>query len=109
MFHFSGRQHVMADTADLHRNAYNAAFYELGLSWHWDDDTEHDLSDVVGGGQRLRRYLESDQSHLLKVYDADFLIEAIQSAKARCFKTMSEGSHTVMTNWAEMLRGQIGA
>ena len=21
---------------DLERNAYNAAFYELGLRWHWD-------------------------------------------------------------------------
>ena len=23
--------------AEIHRNAYNAAFHELGLSWHWDE------------------------------------------------------------------------
>ena len=24
---------------DIERNAYNAAFYELGLRWHWDCET----------------------------------------------------------------------
>ncbi|MDB5764166.1 MAG: hypothetical protein JWQ21_3161, partial [Herminiimonas sp.] len=29
-----------ADAAeDIDLNAYNAAFYELGLRWHWDADT----------------------------------------------------------------------
>ena len=28
---------------DVERNAYNAAFYELGLRWHWDSDTYDQL------------------------------------------------------------------
>jgi hypothetical protein len=27
------------DHQELERNAYNAAFYELGLRWHWDSQT----------------------------------------------------------------------
>ncbi|GGC15732.1 hypothetical protein GCM10007205_25840 [Oxalicibacterium flavum] len=110
MFGFSSKQHHAADDiAALHRNAYNAAFYELGLSWHWDADTGHDLSDTVGGSQRLRHYLENDQSHLLKVYEADFLIDAIQNAKARCYQAMSAaGSRKPAIDWAEFQRGQIG-
>lgn len=101
--------HAAADVADLHRNAYNAAFYELGLRWHWDTDTDHDLSDATAGTQRLRHYLESDQSHLLKVYEADFLIDAIQSAKARCYEAMKvAGVRKSAVNWAEFQHAQIG-
>ena len=28
---------------ETERNAYNAAFYELGLRWHWDRQTYCDL------------------------------------------------------------------
>ena len=24
---------------EMERNAYNAAFHELGFRWHWDSDT----------------------------------------------------------------------
>ncbi|GGI21331.1 MAG: hypothetical protein REI95_11855 [Oxalicibacterium faecigallinarum] len=109
MFKFAHTQQAAHDVADLHRNAFNAAFYELGLRWHWDADTDHDLSDNTGSTQRLRHYLENDQSHLLKVYEADFLIDAIQSAKARCFQTMSTADlRKPAVNWAEFQRGQIG-
>jgi len=109
MFKFAHAQHLASDVADLHRNAYNAAFYELGLRWHWDAETGHDLSDREGSKQCLRNYLENDQAHLLKVYEADFLIDAIQSAKARCFQTMSAaGTRKPAVNWAEFQRDQIG-
>ena len=109
MFKFAQTQHIANDVAALHRSAFNAAFYELGLRWHWDADTDHDLSQDAGSTQRLRHYLENDQAHLLKVYEADFLIDAIQSAKARCFQSMSAaGTFKPAVNWAEFQRGQIG-
>jgi hypothetical protein len=98
------------DAADLHRNAYNAAFYELGLSWYWDANTGDDLATIAGGQRRLQHYLETCQAHLLKVYEADFLIEAIQAAKARCYET-TIACGTRMTrpvNWAEIQRGEVG-
>ena len=30
--------------ADIERSAYNAAFYELGLRWYWDDATYERLA-----------------------------------------------------------------
>ena len=78
---------------DVERNAFNAAFYELGLRWYWSSDTYHALFD--GGAdcaQAIRRYVETEQAHLLKSYDADFLVEVIrqkqvahrQSSAVRC-------------------------
>lgn len=100
----------VVDTAEIHRHAYNAAFYELGLRWYWDTSTyPHPLPDAHER-RRIRTYLESSQPHLLKAYDADFLIDAIQAAKERCYEMMaacgSNGAPRV--NWAEMQKTQVG-
>lgn len=73
---------------EVHRNAYNAAFSELGLPWHWDSKTHRQLQARARERDSVRVYLETQQSHLLKAYDADFLIDAIESTKARCFQAM---------------------
>ena len=65
---------------DLLRQAYNSAFDELGLAWHWDRATFAWLPD---GPSRVRAYVEREHPHLLRAYDADFLVSAIESAKER--------------------------
>ena len=65
--------------ADTHRHAYNVAFDTLGLSWHWDQATYLRLHALGHDGVRI--YLETEQSHLLSAYEADFLIHAIETAK----------------------------
>ena len=77
--------HGNADT-EAHRQAYNAAFEELGLSWHWDPVTYACLP--AQGPDGLRAYLEKEHAHLLRAYEADFLVNAIETAKARCYEVM---------------------
>lgn len=98
------------DAVACHLAAYNAAFYELGLSWHWDDETFHDLQSLDCERDRIKKYMETHQSHLLKAYDADFLIDAIQSTKARCFETMTDGGSRMaaQVDWAEFQRAEVG-
>ncbi len=72
---------------DQARHAYNAAFEELGLSWHWDATTYARLQNSAHGA--VRTYLETEQSHLLRAYEADFLVEAIEAAKARCYASLA--------------------
>lgn len=62
------------------RQAYNSAFDELGLAWHWDRATFAKLPD---GPQRVRAYVENEHPHLLRSYEADFLVTAVESARAR--------------------------
>ena len=68
--------------AQARRHAYNAAFEELGLSWRWDVATYDRL--LADGRDGVRIYLETQQSHLLRAYEADFLVEAIEAVRARC-------------------------
>lgn len=67
---------------ELERNAYNAAFYELGLHWHWDSRTYEALVRFSPRPEaRIRHYLETQHPHLLQAYDADFLAAAIHERK----------------------------
>ena len=84
------RKDTVADqTTEIHRHAYNVAFDALGLSWHWDEATYVRLQSLGHDGVRV--YLETEQSHLLRAYEADFLIHAIESAKARGFGIQTTG------------------
>jgi hypothetical protein len=85
--------HTTARIADQHaeaqRLAYNAAFDELGLSWSWDAETFSRLP--AGARQRVQAYLEREHPHLLRAYDADFLVEAVEHTKDRCLAAMQAG------------------
>ena len=80
-------QHHAGDAGEAHRHAYNAAFEELGLAWHWDAATYARLQ--APGREGVRRYLETEQAHLLRAYEADFLVDAVEAAKARCHAGMA--------------------
>jgi len=47
---------TLAETEDLHRRAFNAAFAEAGLNWVWDLELYRDLHSVTGGKERMRAY-----------------------------------------------------
>ena len=83
--------------ADADRHAYNAAFDELGLTWHWDVATYARLQGR--GRERVRMYLETEHPHLLRAYDADFLVEAVETAKVRC-QERQEGTHPLPARYA---------
>ncbi|MGJ9416445.1 hypothetical protein ACHAC9_01580 [Massilia sp. CMS3.1] len=101
---------IRSSDADAQRNAYNAAFHELGLSWFWD--TGHYASVASGSDDRtgLRNYLAAHQAHLLSAHDADFLVEAILATKERCHAQASAagGNPAAFINWPEIQQRQIG-
>ena len=96
---------------DMELNAYNAAFYELGLRWHWDSATWEQLA-CVGDCRkaRLRHYLETEQAHLLRAYDAGFLVEAIDRAQAEARRIAeTTGSLNPGFDWAQARGCELGS
>ncbi|MGX1320198.1 HAD superfamily hydrolase (TIGR01509 family) [Bradyrhizobium sp. USDA 377] len=47
---------TLAETEELHRQAFNHAFVRQGLGWHWDRAVYKDLLRVTGGKERMRAY-----------------------------------------------------
>lgn len=102
--------HETIDAIEIERSAFNAAFYELGLRWHWDSDTYEALAANPCERARVRHYLETEQSHLLRAYDADFLTEAILAAKRRRQTEIAcRVPHAMQRfNWTDPRWGEIG-
>ena len=50
---------TLADTEDIHRQAFNAAFTDAGLDWNWDRQLYKALLAVTGGKERIRFYLDN--------------------------------------------------
>ena len=51
---------TIAETSDLQRQAFNAAFAAAGLDWNWDISTYHKLLNTNGGQNRIRAYRDAD-------------------------------------------------
>jgi hypothetical protein len=96
MTHASIASRPVPQSLEVERSAYNAAFYELGLGWHWSADTFESLQATADHCERIRRYMEQQHPHLLRAYEAEFLAEAIEARRAELLsredgRTPSEG------------------
>jgi HAD superfamily hydrolase (TIGR01509 family) len=75
---------TLADTErDGHRPAFNAAFEEAALGWHWDVDLYGELLAITGGKERMRLYAEQYDPDFLAQPDADEIIKGLHAAKTR--------------------------
>ncbi len=50
---------TLAETEEVHRQAFNASFARAGLGWHWDRDLYAKLLEVTGGKERIRHYIDA--------------------------------------------------
>ena len=48
---------TLSETEEVHRHAFNAAFEEKALEWHWDQPLYKNLLDVSGGKERIRYFI----------------------------------------------------
>jgi HAD superfamily hydrolase (TIGR01509 family) len=73
---------TMADTErDGHRVAFNLAFREAGLDWHWDVPTYGELLAVTGGKERIRFFIEKYAPQVPEVADLTDWIAGLHKAK----------------------------
>lgn len=77
---------TLADTErDGHRPAFNAAFRQAGLDWHWDESLYGELLAVTGGKERIRYYLERCHRRLLDEPGIETRIAALHQAKTQAY------------------------
>jgi beta-phosphoglucomutase-like phosphatase (HAD superfamily) len=73
---------------DGHRVAFNRAFAEAGLPWHWDVVLYSELLAVTGGKERMRHYLERHRPDWPRPVDLDALIARLHAAKTRHYTAL---------------------
>lgn len=97
---------TLADTErDGHRPAFNRAFAEAGLDWHWDVDLYGRLLNVTGGKERMREYLAQYRPDYRSPADLDALIERLHAAKTRHYiALLATGAVPLRPGVARLLR-----
>ncbi len=58
---------TLADTESVHLAAFNQAFAEFGLDWHWDEALYTELLHISGGKERMAHYWKSIAPDLIEV------------------------------------------
>ena len=85
---------TLSDTErDGHRVAFNQAFDEYELPWHWNVATYGELLAVTGGKERMKFFAENYLSHDELPENLNRLIPELHQAKTRHYtKLLSSGA-----------------
>lgn len=88
---------TLADTErDGHRPAFNQAFADAGISWHWDVEIYGRLLRISGGKERMRFYMEDHPVEGLQAQDIDNFIINMHAAKTRIYVDMFANSQILL-------------
>jgi HAD superfamily hydrolase (TIGR01509 family) len=84
---------TLADTEELHRQAFNEAFFACGINWRWGPALYADLLQVTGGKERIASFLSqqrlpaAERGRLLR------LIPQIHATKTRLYQELVALGH----------------
>jgi HAD superfamily hydrolase (TIGR01509 family) len=79
---------TLAETEEIHRRAFNRAFRDEGFPWHWDRATYRQLLQVTGGKERIRHFVEQNDSEYQHIEDLDHCIRRIHQRKTKIYTDM---------------------
>ena len=83
---------TLAETErDGHRVAFNHAFAEFGIGWHWTPEEYGRLLGVAGGKERLRRYAACHAPQLLHQRSFSDLIARVYRRKSEIYSCIALG------------------
>jgi len=84
---------TLADTEELHRQAFNEAFFSCGVAWRWGPALYAELLRTTGGKERIATYISqlqlpaAERGRLLR------LIPQMHAAKTRLYQEMIAQGH----------------
>lgn len=81
---------TLADTErDGHRPAFNQAFADAGLDWHWDVMLYGKLLSVTGGKERMKHYINCYRPDYRTPDNFDEIVAALHQAKTRHYAELA--------------------
>ncbi len=83
---------TIADTEEVHRQAFNAAFLAMDLGWNWSADDYMELLKVSGGPERIAYYVSRLRVGPAERQRLTGLVPAIHREKTRLYyELISDG------------------
>jgi HAD superfamily hydrolase (TIGR01509 family) len=82
---------TLADTEEAHRDAFNAAFAQVGLDWHWSKELYARLLQVAGGKERIAHYWQTLDPDEARGNCVRKVIDEIHAIKTRHYENRISG------------------
>ncbi len=79
---------TIADTEEIHRQAFNQTFKEFKLDWRWSVADYRRLLLISGGRERLRACLKQDQALADKISDPAGFVKALHLKKSENYRAL---------------------
>jgi len=97
---------TLADTEkEGHRVAFNLAFADAGLDWHWDETLYGELLAITGGKERIRYYLEKFHTEFEKPDNFDDFVKELHAAKTAFYtRLLAEGAIPLRTGVERLIQ-----
>jgi len=84
---------TLADTEELHRQAFNEAFFACGVDWRWGPALYADLLQITGGKERIAEYISRQQIPAAERGRLLRLIPQMHAAKTRIYRELVALGH----------------
>ncbi len=95
---------TLADTeGEGHRVAFNQAFADAGLDWHWSSELYGELLAVTGGKERMHHFIRHYLSPGDRPADADTLVPRLHQEKNRRYEALLQGGRIGLRPGVERL------
>ena len=100
---------TLADTErDGHRVAFNQAFADAGLGWHWDVARYGELLRVAGGRERILHFIDSDAGDV-PIGERDVLARELHACKTEHYLRLVDEGAVRLRPGIERLLGEARA
>ena len=73
---------TIADTEEIHRQAFNQVFDEFNLDWHWTVEDYHQILSISGGIERFKQCLKEDMNLASSIADPLEFIQKMHQRKS---------------------------
>ena len=100
---------TLAETEEVHRMSFNAAFAEAGLDWDWPVELYRALLAVTGGKERIRHYLDNYRPDYVRPANLDHVIAGLHQAKTRIYTATVADGGVPLRPGVRRLLAQAGA
>ena len=94
---------TLADTEEIHRQAFNSAFDEFKLKCHWNQKLYKNLLSISGGRERIRRYITENNLVDDGKESIDDLALRIHRRKSEIYRQRLVAGHVGLRNGVHRL------
>jgi HAD superfamily hydrolase (TIGR01509 family) len=79
---------TIADTEEIHRQAFNKTFKEHEIGWHWPENDYREILLISGGKERFRKFLKEDEALKNKIDDHEAFVQDLHKKKSEHYRKL---------------------